>query len=71
MGQRSCEMYLFHLIVLGVIKVFYLHKQTLPIEKIILLPVCFVAVFILSWLIEKYYSTPLNHKIRYLCLKQK
>ena len=71
MGQRSYEMYLFHLIVLGVIKVFYLPKQTLPIEKIILLPVYFVAVFILSWLIEKYYSTPLNHKIRYLCLKQR
>ena len=63
-GQRSYEMYLFHLIVLGLMKVFYFPKETLPIEKLILLPIYFIAVFILSWAIEKYYSTPLNRVVR-------
>lgn len=64
MGQRSYEMYLFHLIVLGLIKAVYFPKETLVAEKLILLPVYFIAVFILSWAIEKYYSVPLNVKIR-------
>ena len=63
-GQRSYEMYLFHLIVLGLMKVVYFPKDTLAAEKLMLLPVYFIAVFILSWAIEKYYSTPLNLKIR-------
>lgn len=63
-GQRSYEMYLFHLIVLGLMKVLYFPKDTLAAEKLMLLPVYFIAVFILSWAIEKYYSTPLNLKIR-------
>ena len=63
-GQRSYEMYLFHLIVLGLMKVVYFPKETLAAEKLMLLPVYFIAVFILSWVIEKYYSTPLNLKIR-------
>lgn len=63
-GQRSYEMYLFHLIILGLFKVFYLPKEILPIEKLMLLPIYFIGIFILSWAIEKYYSTPLNEKIR-------
>jgi len=63
-GQRSYEMYLFHLIILGLMKVVYFPKETLAAEKLMLLPVYFIAVFILSWAIEKYYSTPLNIKIR-------
>ena len=63
-GQRSYEMYLFHLIVLGLMKVVYFPKDTLAAEKLMLLPVYFITVFILSWAIEKYYSTPLNLKIR-------
>ena len=68
-GQRSYEMYLFHLIVLGLMKVFYFPKQTLPTEKLILLPLFFIATFILSWAIEKYYSAPLNLKIRTRLIK--
>ena len=68
-GQRSYEMYLFHLIVLGLIKFFYLPKQTLPTEKLILLPIFLIATFILSWAIEKYYSAPLNLKIRTRLIK--
>ena len=63
-GQRSYEMYLFHLIVLGLMKGVYFPKETVAAEKLMLLPVYFIAVFILSWAIEKYYSTPLNLKIR-------
>ena len=63
-GQRSYEMYLFHLIILGLMKVVYFPKETLAAEKLMLLPIYFIAVFILSWAIEKYYSTPLNLKIR-------
>lgn len=63
-GQRSYEMYLFHLIILGLMKVVYFPKETLPTEKLMLLPIYFIAVFLLSWAIEKYYSTPLNRMIR-------
>lgn len=63
-GQRSYEMYLFHLIILGLFKVFYFPKETLATEKLMLLPVYFLGVFLLSWAIEKYYSTPLNLMIR-------
>lgn len=63
-GKRSYEMYLFHLIILGLFKVVYFPKETLPVEKLMLLPIFFIATFALSWLIEKYYSVPLNRKIR-------
>jgi hypothetical protein len=42
----------------------FLTKETVAVEKLMLLPVYFITVFILSWAIEKYYSTPLNLKIR-------
>lgn len=64
LGQRSYELYLFHLIVLGLMKVFYFPKTTLPAEKLMLLPLFFIASIVLSWAIEKYYSTPLNRWIR-------
>lgn len=63
-GKRSYEIYLFHLIILGLIKVIYFPKATLPFEKIMLLPIYFLCTFILAWAIEKYYSSPLNQKIR-------
>ncbi|OTG79838.1 acyltransferase family protein [Acinetobacter sp. ANC 4648] len=68
-GQRSYEIYLFHLIVLGLLKVFYFPKEALPTEKLMLLPIFFMATFILSWAIEKYYSTPLNLIIRQRFIK--
>ncbi|ENU57422.1 Acyltransferase 3 [Acinetobacter guillouiae MSP4-18] len=69
-GQRSYEMYLFHLIILGLFKVFYFPKETLAVEKLMLLPIYFIAVFVLSWAIEKYYSTPMNAKIRNWLIKR-
>lgn len=70
-GQRSYEMYLFHLIILGLFKVVYFPKDTLPTEKLMLLLIYFMVVFMLSWAIEKYYSTPLNTKIRQMWIKDK
>ncbi|WP_287906784.1 acyltransferase [Acinetobacter sp.] len=70
-GQRSYEMYLFHLIILGMFKVFYLPKETLSVEKLMLLPIYFIGVFILSWAIEKYYSVPLNRQIRKFLLNNR
>ncbi|MBJ9986583.1 acyltransferase [Acinetobacter sp. S40] len=64
MGQRSYEMYLFHLIILGLIKVVYFPKTTAPDQKMLLLLIFLAGTFALSWVIEKYYSAPLNHKIR-------
>ncbi|WP_130802269.1 acyltransferase family protein [Acinetobacter ihumii] len=63
-GRRSYEMYLFHLIVLGLIKVIYFPKTTFADQKMMLLVIFFFGTFVLSWLIEKYYSAPLNHIIR-------
>lgn len=63
-GQRSYELYLFHLVVLGLIKVFYFPPTTLASEKLMLLAVFLIASLILSWVIEKYYATPLNRWIR-------
>ncbi len=68
-GQRSYEMYLFHLLVLGFFKLVYLPKQTLADEKIMLLPLYFLLTFILAWLIERYYATPLNRWIRIKFIK--
>jgi len=61
---------LFHLIILGLFKVFYFPKETLAVEKLMLLPIYFIAVFVLSWAIEKYYSTPMNAKIRNWLIKR-
>jgi len=54
---------------LGLFKVFYFPKETLASEKLMLLPIYFIAVFVLSWAIEKYYSTPMNAKIRNWLIK--
>lgn len=57
-------MCLFHLIILGSFIVIFLPKETLTIEKLMLLPIFFIATFVLSRFIEKYYSVPLNFIIR-------
>ncbi len=69
LGQRSYEMYLFHLIILGLMKVVYFPKETLPAEKLMLLPIYLITVALLGWAIEKYYSAPLNRMIRHKWIK--
>ena len=64
LGKRSYELYLFHLVILGLIKVFFIPVQTSSGMKLILLIVFFVASCILATWIEKYYASSLNRKIR-------
>lgn len=69
LGQRSYETYLFHLVVLGLMKVAFIPAQTDSSIKIMLLIGYLVLTFIISAAIEKYYSTPLNSYIRKVLLK--
>ena len=69
LGQRSYETYLFHLVVLGLMKVAFVPAQTDSSIKIMLLIGYLVLTFIISAAIEKYYSTPLNSYIRKVLLK--
>lgn len=64
MGQRSYEIYLFHLIFLGFIKLIFTPSATSYFEKILLCGVYLIISVILGNFIEKYYSNPLNQKIR-------
>ncbi|AZB87853.1 hypothetical protein DKE39_000420 [Acinetobacter baumannii] len=71
LGQRSYETYLFHLVVLGLMKVAFVPAQTDSSIKIMLLIGYLVLTFIISAAIEKYYSTPLNSYIRKVFIKDK
>lgn len=64
LGKRSYELYLFHLIILGLLKVFFIPAETSLDIKLLLLVLFLVGSCILAALIEKYYATPLNQKIR-------
>ncbi|MEB3753438.1 acyltransferase [Acinetobacter sp. MD2(2019)] len=64
LGKRSYELYLFHLMVLGLMKVVFVPAQTSALAKLILLPVFLILACLLAAVIEKYYSTPLNKNIR-------
>ncbi|GAM31390.1 acyltransferase [Acinetobacter calcoaceticus] len=71
LGQRSYETYLFHLVVLGLMKVAFIPAQTDSSIKIMLLIAYLIVTFIISAAIEKYYSTPLNSYIRKVFIKDK
>jgi len=71
LGQRSYETYLFHLVVLGLMKVAFIPAQTESGIKIMLLIAYLILTFIISAIIEKYYSTPLNNYIRKKLIKNK
>lgn len=60
-GQRSYEMYLFHLIVLGLIKVMYIPKTTLPDQKS-----CYLLLFDCD-----FYFELVNRKILFVAIKPK
>ena len=63
-GQKSYELYLFHLIILGLIKVYFIPSQTDYLIKLMLLVVYLLGAYVLAYLIERYYSSALNGKIR-------
>ncbi|AXI03978.1 acyltransferase family protein [Aquirhabdus parva] len=64
LGKRSYELYLFHLVILGLIKVFYPPASVVGNEKILLLVVFAVGSLILSYAIARLYSDPLNRYFR-------
>lgn len=64
LGRRSYELYLFHLIILGLAKSFFIPQQTPLLVKLVLLVIYLLGTVILSYVIERYYSSPLNNYIR-------
>lgn len=63
-GRRSYELYLFHLIVLGVIRTVRPPRIVFGDEKLLLLALFFVLSALLSAGVARFYSEPLNRKSR-------
>lgn len=63
-GRRSYELYLFHLIVLGAIRTVRPPRVVMGDEKLLLLALFFVLSAILSAGVARFYSEPLNRKLR-------
>lgn len=69
-GRNSYEIYLFHLIVLGLMKVFYIPLETNGNIKVLLLFFYLVFTLLLGFIIAKYFSNPINSKIRNKFIKK-
>ncbi|RYY79756.1 MAG: acyltransferase [Moraxellaceae bacterium] len=67
LGHYSYELYLFHLIVLGLIKVMVPPATALANEKLWLLLLFLLATFSMAWVIARFYSMPLNRWLRQKC----
>ncbi|WP_333661590.1 acyltransferase family protein [Acinetobacter sp.] len=63
-GKNSYEIYLFHLIILGFFKLFYTPALTQGDIKLVLLLIYLVLALGLGAVIARYFSNPLNQKIR-------
>ncbi|ENV05524.1 hypothetical protein F967_02286 [Acinetobacter sp. CIP 102637] len=63
-GKNSYEIYLFHLIILGFFKLFYTPALTQGNIKLVLLVIYLVLAIGLGAVIARYFSNPLNQKIR-------
>lgn len=64
LGRYSYELYLFHLIILGLIKVAVPPATATANEKLLLLLVFLTGTFMLAFAIARFYSMPLNRWIR-------
>lgn len=64
LGRYSYELYLFHLIILGLIKVAIPPATATANEKLLLLLVFLTGTFMLAFVIARFYSIPLNRWIR-------
>lgn len=64
LGRYSYELYLFHLIILGLIKVIVPPATATGNEKLLLLLVFLAGTFMLAFVIARFYSIPLNRWIR-------
>ncbi|MFT4021382.1 MAG: acyltransferase [Acinetobacter sp.] len=64
LGRHSYELYLFHLIILGLFKVWFFPAITSINTKLILLPAFLLLSIMLAALIKRFYADPLNGLIR-------
>lgn len=69
-GRNSYEIYLFHLVVLGLMKVIYIPQVTNGNIKVLLLFVYLIISLVIGSIIAKYFSNPLNSKIRKKFIKK-
>jgi peptidoglycan/LPS O-acetylase OafA/YrhL len=69
-GRNSYEIYLFHLVVLGLIKILFIPPMTNGNIKVLLLVVYLFIAIVLGGIIAKYFSNPLNRKIRNRFIKK-
>jgi peptidoglycan/LPS O-acetylase OafA/YrhL len=63
-GRLSYELYLFHLIVLGLIRSAYPVGSVAGNEKLVLLAVYLLCAALLAAIVGRFYSEPLNRAIR-------
>jgi peptidoglycan/LPS O-acetylase OafA/YrhL len=64
LGGHSYELYLFHIVVLGII-VDRVPRAAMPVEdKLPMLAVFVVLSVILAWLTSRFVGTPLNRRLR-------
>lgn len=69
-GRNSYEIYLFHLVVLGLMKVIYIPQVTSGNIKVLLLLIYLILALVIGSFIAKYFSNPLNSKIRNRLIKK-
>ena len=69
-GRNSYEIYLFHLVVLGLMKVIYIPQETSGNIKVLLLLIYLILALVIGSFIAKYFSNPLNSKIRNRLIKK-
>lgn len=69
-GKNSYEIYLFHLVVLGLMKVIYIPQETSGNIKVLLLVIYLVFALLCGYFIAKYFSNPINSKIRNFLIKK-
>jgi peptidoglycan/LPS O-acetylase OafA/YrhL len=69
-GANSYELYLFHIVILALMKEIYSRDALGDYSKLLWLGVFLSASALISGAIAKYYSQPMNQKIRRRCLKK-
>lgn len=70
-GRHSYEIYLFHLVILGLIKVAFIPRAVQGDLKVWLLVIFIVGTLLLSYAIAHFYSNPINYWMRERFLKTK
>lgn len=70
-GRHSYEIYLFHLVVLGLIKVAFVPRSVQADSKVWLLLLFLCGTLLLSYGIARFYSNPLNYWMRQKILRHK